>query len=88
MDYAHRRRLKIWGRAKVIDDAALLSELAVSNYSAEIERGIIITIEAMSWNCPQHIPLKYSEAEVKTKTDPLEAKIKELEAKLAKFSNN
>ena len=88
MDYAHRRRLKIWGRAKVIDDAALLSELAVSNYPAEIERGIIITIEAMSWNCPQHIPLKYSEAEVKAKTEPLEARIKELEAKLAKLTNN
>jgi predicted pyridoxine 5'-phosphate oxidase superfamily flavin-nucleotide-binding protein len=88
MDYAHRRRLKIWGRAKVIDDVSLLSELAVSNYSAEIERGIIITIEAMSWNCPQHIPLKYSEAEVKTKTDPLEGRIKELEAKLAKLTNN
>ena len=87
MDYAHRRRLKIWGRAKVIDDASLLSELAVSNYPAEIERGIIITIEAMSWNCPQHIPLKYSEAEVKAKTEPLEARIKELEAKLAEFSN-
>lgn len=88
MDYAHRRRLKIWGRAKVIHDAALLSELAVSNYPAEIERGIIITIEAMSWNCPQHIPLKYSEAEVKAKTEPLEARIKELEAKLAKLTNN
>lgn len=88
MDYAHRRRLKIWGRAKVIDDASLLSELAVSNYPAEIERGIIITIEAMSWNCPQHIPLKYSEAEVKAKTEPLEARIKELEAKLADFTNN
>lgn len=87
MDYAHRRRLKIWGRAKVIDDASLLSELAVSNYPAEIERGIIITIEAMSWNCPQHILLKYSEAEVKAKTEPLEARIKELEAKLAEFSN-
>ena len=87
MDYAHRRRLKIWGRAKVIDNASLLSELAVSNYPAEIERGIIITIEAMSWNCPQHIPLKYSEAEVKAKTEPLEARIKELEAKLAEFSN-
>jgi uncharacterized protein len=88
MDYAHRRRLKIWGRAKVIEDASLLSELAVSNYPAEIERGIIITIEAMSWNCPQHIPLKYSEAEVKAKTQPLEARIKELEAKLAKLTNN
>lgn len=88
MDYAHRRRLKIWGRAKVIDDVSLLSELTVADYPAEIERGIIITIEAMSWNCPQHIPLKYSEAEVKARTESLEARIQELEVKLAKFSNN
>jgi uncharacterized protein len=88
MDYAHRRRLKIWGRAKVVDDISLLSELTIPNYPAKIERGIIITIEAMSWNCPQHIPLKYSEtevqAEVQAKTAPLEARIRELEAKLAK----
>jgi uncharacterized protein len=83
MDYSHRRRLKIWGRAKVIDDVSLLSELTVPNYLAEIERGIIITIEAMSWNCPQHIPLKYSEAELQAKIAPLEARIKELEAKSA-----
>jgi hypothetical protein len=43
----------------------------------------LITIEAMSWNCPQHIPIKYSEAEVAAITTPLLAKIKELEDKLA-----
>ncbi len=88
MDYAHRRRLKIWGRAKVVDrDPELLAKLSVPNYPAEVERGIIITIEAMSWNCPQHIPLKYSEAEVAAITSPLLAKIKELEDKLAKYSS-
>ena len=84
MDYAHRRRLKIWGRARVTQDVELIDRLTDSAYPAEVERGIIITIEAMSWNCPQHIPLKYSEAEVKAQTEPLEAKIKELEAELAK----
>ncbi|MEO1673207.1 MAG: pyridoxamine 5'-phosphate oxidase family protein [Cyanobacteria bacterium J06631_2] len=84
MDYAHRRRLKIWGRGTISTDKEVISQLAIPNYAAEIERGIIITIEAMSWNCPQHIPLKYSEAEVKAKTEPLAARIKELEAKLAK----
>jgi predicted pyridoxine 5'-phosphate oxidase superfamily flavin-nucleotide-binding protein len=89
MDYAHRSRLKIWGRAKVIDDVddvLLLPKLTIPDYPAEIERGIIITIEAISWNCPQHIPLKYSEAEVKAKTEPLEARIKELEGKLAELT--
>ena len=83
MDYAHRRRLKIWGRAKITAEPELLSKLAMPNYRAKIERGIIITIEAMSWNCPQHIPLKYSEAEVNAKIEPLQTKITELEAKLA-----
>ena len=83
MDYAHRHRLKIWGRAEVVDNnAKLLSQLVDPDYPAEVERGILIKIEAMSWNCPQHIPIMYSEAEVATKTAPLTARIKELEARL------
>ena len=85
MDYAHRRRLKIWGRGKITHDTALLSQLTVPDYPAQVERGIIIAIEAMSWNCPQHIPLKYSEAEVNAKIEPLERRIEELEAELARL---
>ena len=88
MDYAHRRRLKIWGRARVTNEQSLLSQLTVANYSAQVERGIIITIEAMSWNCPQHIPLKYSEAEVNAKIEPLAARIEELEAELTRLKQN
>jgi uncharacterized protein len=87
MDYARRRRLKIWGRAKIIDrDAELLQQLIVPNYIAEVERGIIITVDAFDWNCPQHIPIRYSEAEVKQIIVPLETKIKALEAKLAQVT--
>ena len=88
MDYAHRRRLKIWGRGKITNDKSLLSQLSVLDYPAQVERGIIITIEAMSWNCPQHIPIRYSEAEVNAKIEPLVARIEELEAKLAKLTPN
>lgn len=89
MDYAHRRRLKIWGRGKVIDkDRELLTKLIVPDYPAEVERGILIKIEAMSWNCPQHIPIKYSEAEVAAKIAPLKARIKELETQLAELTKN
>ena len=85
MDYANRRRLKIWGRGKITNNESLLSQLAVLDYPAKVERGIIITIEAMSWNCPQHIPIKYSEAEVNAQIEPLAARIEELEAKLAEL---
>ena len=86
MDYRNRRRLKIWGRAEVVDrDLELLSKLTVPDYPAQVERGILIEIEAMSWNCPQHIPIMYSEAEVVAKIEPLTAKIKELEAQLTQL---
>ena len=55
------------------------------DYPAQIERGIIIAIEAMSWNCFQHIPSEYFEAEVKAQIESLTAKIKELEAELDKL---
>jgi uncharacterized protein len=57
MDYVHKARLKILGRARVTgpDHAALLSDLSVPGYPARVERGMIIRIEAFDWNCPQHI---------------------------------
>lgn len=67
MDYAHRRRMKLWGRARIvheIDDPALIARLEVPAYRARVERGVVITIEAIEWNCPQHITPRYTEAEV------------------------
>jgi uncharacterized protein len=56
MDYAHGRRLKLWGRARVADDPALLAYLADLAYSARIERAIVFSVLACDWNCSQHIP--------------------------------
>lgn len=67
MDYPNRRRLKLWGRARVVhegEDPALVARLEVASYRARVERGVIITIEAIEWNCPQHITPRYTEAEV------------------------
>ena len=87
MDYAHRRRLKIWGRAQVIDDnPELLEQLADRDYQAEKARVILIQAEAFDWNCPQHIPIRYSEAEVAQIKAPLEARIQELEQQIAQLS--
>ncbi|NET01834.1 MAG: pyridoxamine 5'-phosphate oxidase family protein [Sphaerospermopsis sp. SIO1G2] len=89
MDYRHRRRLKIWGRAQVIDNnPELINQLMDVNYAAEPERVIIIQVEALDWNCPQHIPVRYSEAEVAEMITPLNARIQELETKLAELSNS
>jgi predicted pyridoxine 5'-phosphate oxidase superfamily flavin-nucleotide-binding protein len=62
MDYPNKRRLKILGRAKVIDlsETHLLDQLALPDYRARVERGIAIHMEAFDWNCPQHITPRFS----------------------------
>jgi ferredoxin-NADP reductase/predicted pyridoxine 5'-phosphate oxidase superfamily flavin-nucleotide-binding protein len=69
MDYANRRRLKIWARARIVhaeDDAALLRRLEAPHYRAAVERAIVLRIEAFDWNCPQHITPRYTQAEIAT----------------------
>jgi predicted pyridoxine 5'-phosphate oxidase superfamily flavin-nucleotide-binding protein len=56
MDYAHARRLKLWGRARVARESALLARLADPAYSGRIEGAIVFTVLAWDWNCSQHIP--------------------------------
>lgn len=86
MDYAHRRRLKILGRARLLgrgEDPALLAQLALPDYRARVERGILIAVEAFDWNCPQHITPRFTATEVAEAAAPLQARIAELEAELA-----
>lgn len=67
MDYANQRRLKILGRARLVDrsDApTLFAHLKMPNYRASVERAVIITVEGYDWNCPQHITPRFTEAEI------------------------
>lgn len=83
MDYRHRRRVKIWGRAEFIEgDSEWIERLRMPGYPTEIERAILFHVEATSENCPQHIPIRYSETEVEAMMAPLQSRIAELEAKL------
>jgi predicted pyridoxine 5'-phosphate oxidase superfamily flavin-nucleotide-binding protein len=84
MDYANRRRIKIWGRARVVeDDPALMARLADPGYKAVPERAILFTISAWDVNCPQHITPRHTEAELRAAVEPLRQRIIELEARLA-----
>jgi uncharacterized protein len=56
MDYANARRLKLWGRAKVVDDRELIAHINGPSETASIARAIIFTVLAWDWNCSQHIP--------------------------------
>ncbi len=70
MDYAGRRRLKLWGRARLVDardDEGLIARLELPAYRARIERAVIIAVEAFDWNCPQHITPRYTERELEAR---------------------
>lgn len=87
MDYPRRLRLKILGRWKMVDVADaepdLVSRLRPYPYRASMERIATIDIEAFDWNCSQHITPRYSEAQLREAMAPLQARIADLEAKLA-----
>lgn len=67
MDYPRQTRLKILGRAWVVDEDSepqLLARLENPHYRARVERGIVIRIEGFDWNCPKYITPRYTEDEV------------------------
>ena len=83
MDYPLRRRIKIWGGARVIDDdAAILARLADSDYEGVPEQAVVFEVAAWDVNCPQHITPRFTEREVAEIVDPLKRRIIELEAQL------
>jgi uncharacterized protein len=86
MDYAERRRVKLWGRARVVeDDPELMKRLMPDRYDAHPLQAILFTLEAWDMNCPQHIPQKIDAADVKMVLDKLNHRIAELEAENARL---
>ncbi|MGH6954233.1 MAG: pyridoxamine 5'-phosphate oxidase family protein [Alphaproteobacteria bacterium] len=82
MDYANRRRLKIWVRARVLeakDAPDLARRLAVPGYKARIERLFLLTVEAFDWNCPQHITPRFTVMELGPSVEALRDRIARLE---------
>ncbi len=69
MDYSKRQRIKIWGRARMVEgDEALLARVMPEGYRARGERVLVFTVEAWDANCPQHIPRKLDERDVRAAT--------------------
>lgn len=65
MDYPNRTRIKLWGTSVVNEtDEALIEQLSVSDYKGEVERAILIHVEAWDRNCPQHINPRYTKQEI------------------------
>ncbi|MEP1209490.1 MAG: pyridoxamine 5'-phosphate oxidase family protein [Rhizobiaceae bacterium] len=90
MDYPNRRRLKVWGRVKLIgakDDALLMSKLRDPDYRGLPERAVVITVEALDWNCPQHIPQKLTLEELEPQLEPIRKEIAQLREENARLKD-
>ena len=67
MDYPNRKRIKIWGTARYVeDDAALLDELVDPDYGAQPQRAVVFNVSAWDLNCPQHITPRYTVEDLST----------------------
>jgi predicted pyridoxine 5'-phosphate oxidase superfamily flavin-nucleotide-binding protein len=86
IDYAERRRIKLWGEARVVeDDPALVAKLMPQGYKARPEQAIVFNVSAWDTNCPQHIPQRFEAADVAAALAARDQRIAELEAELARL---
>lgn len=86
IDYAHRRRIKIWGEARVVEgDAEFVADLMPDNYRARPEQAILFTVSTWDANCQQHIPQRFDAADVAAALAERDERIAELESELARL---
>lgn len=81
IDYENRRRIKIWGRARIVeDDDRLMSQLTHPTYKANVERAIVFDVEAWDVNCPQHIHRRIPVSKLQT---PSKAQVQQTKTPLS-----
>lgn len=83
IDYARRKRLKIWGHARITEDPEVIDFLNGID-GPRAERGIVIRIVAYDWNCPQHIPVRRTDTARDDEMTRLRDRITSLEGELAR----
>jgi hypothetical protein len=86
MDFPGRARLKALARIRLVDraeDPDLMQRLALPGYRAAVERAFVATVEALDWNCPQHITPRFTEAELAAALAPVRERLAALEAENA-----
>jgi predicted pyridoxine 5'-phosphate oxidase superfamily flavin-nucleotide-binding protein len=82
VDYPHQARLKILGRAEILEgDSARqwIARLRDPEYQAVVERVYLIHVEGFDWNCPQHITPRFTAEEIQEVLAPFDRRLRELE---------
>lgn len=85
VDYPNRARLKLLGRAR-FDPSPDPAMLEGPGIDGRLEGLVTVAVVAFDWNCPKFITPRYTADEVRTATEPLRARIAELQAQLATHS--
>lgn len=86
IDYATRRRVKIWGTARIVEnDPALFDRLRAPDQPGAAEHAILLTVTAWDRNCPQHIPQRFEASDVAAALDRRDSRIAELEAEIERL---
>lgn len=89
MDYANRRRVKVWGAAHVVDgDATLEKRLRDLAYPGKVERAILFTVEAWDVNCQQHIHQRFSQRQIAPVIEQFQSRIAALESEVERLKTN
>ena len=84
IDYARKQRVKIWGRARMVEgDDDLAQQLMPAGYKARAEQVLIFDVEAWDANCPEHIPQRFEAEDVARVLAEKDARIAALEAEVA-----
>ncbi len=88
MDYSLQRRIKLWGRAEIVEDFyTLIPDIRTRPYYAKTERAIRFTVEAWDENCRQYIPSLSEETELINELKNSKVRVAELEAKVEQLKN-
>ena len=85
MDYANKRRVKVWGRARAVEDDPELFTRLDPPPDATVERAILIEVAAWDVNCPSHIVPRFTEEDLAPAIGRLHTRIAELEAEVARL---
>lgn len=91
MDYPRQRRLKLWGRARIVHESEqpdIIAAVEDPAYRTRTERAIVISVAAIDWNCPQHITPRFSEDEIRAYVDPIIAENENLKVQLQMLLKN
>ena len=88
IDYAQRKRVKIWGEARIVeDDATLLAELMPKGYKSRAEQVLVFRVDTWDANCPQHIPQRFDAAMVAEAMEARDQRIAKLEAEIHRLKS-